>query len=47
MDIIDLFGVDFFVEGGKGGEFVWCDGFLLVVLKVGYWVVLDEFNLVF
>ncbi|KAL1775570.1 midasin isoform X1 [Sigmodon hispidus] len=44
-DITDLFGADLPVEGGKGGEFAWCDGPLLAALKVGHWVVLDELNL--
>ncbi|ERE84001.1 midasin-like protein [Cricetulus griseus] len=41
-DITDLFGADLPVEGGKGGEFAWCDGPLLSALKAGHWVVLDE-----
>lgn len=41
-DITDLFGADLPVEGGKGGEFAWCDGPLLAALKAGHWVVLDE-----
>ncbi|XP_036035518.1 midasin [Onychomys torridus] len=44
-DITDLFGADLPVEGGKGGEFAWCDGPLLAALKAGHWVVLDELNL--
>ncbi|XP_027259225.1 midasin isoform X2 [Cricetulus griseus] len=44
-DITDLFGADLPVEGGKGGEFAWCDGPLLSALKAGHWVVLDELNL--
>ncbi|XP_071469317.1 midasin isoform X1 [Marmota flaviventris] len=44
-DITDLFGGDLPVEGGKGGEFAWCDGPLLAALKAGHWVVLDELNL--
>ncbi|MBZ3875424.1 Midasin, partial [Sciurus carolinensis] len=44
-DITDLFGGDLPVEGGKGGEFAWCDGPLLAALKAGHWIVLDELNL--
>jgi midasin len=42
QDITDLFGADLPVEGGRGGEFAWCDGPLLAALKAGHWVVLDE-----
>nr|XP_033792626.1 midasin isoform X2 [Geotrypetes seraphini] len=44
-DITDLFGTDLPVEGGRGGEFAWRDGPLLVALKAGHWIVLDELNL--
>ncbi|GAA6099361.1 midasin isoform X1 [Tachysurus ichikawai] len=44
-DVTDLFGTDLPVEGGKGGEFAWCDGPLLAALKAGHWIVLDELNL--
>ncbi|TSL47560.1 Midasin [Bagarius yarrelli] len=45
QDVTDLFGTDLPVEGGKGGEFAWCDGPLLAALKAGHWIVLDELNL--
>jgi len=45
QDITDLFGADLPVEGGKGGEFAWCDGPLLAALKAGHWVVLDEVSI--
>lgn len=45
QDITDLFGADLPVEGGRGGEFAWCDGPLLAALKAGHWVVLDEVSI--
>lgn len=45
QDITDLFGADLPVEGGKGGEFAWCDGPLLAALKAGHWIVLDEVSI--
>lgn len=33
------------MEGGKAGEFAWCDGVFLQALKAGDWVLLDELNL--
>ena len=45
QDIADLFGADLPVEGGRGGEFAWCDGPLLAALKAGHWVVLDEVSI--
>ncbi|XP_028395044.1 midasin-like isoform X2 [Dendronephthya gigantea] len=44
-DISDLFGADLPVEGGQGCQFSWCDGPLLLALKSGSWIVLDELNL--
>ena len=44
-DVSDLFGADLPVEGGGGGCFEWKDGPLLVALKLGHWVILDELNL--
>ena len=41
----DLFGADFPVEGGKGGQFEWRDGPFLRALRMGDWVLLDELNL--
>ncbi|KAL2649174.1 hypothetical protein R1flu_017302 [Riccia fluitans] len=44
-DVMDLFGSDMPVEGGKSGEFCWSDGVFLQALKAGDWVLLDELNL--
>ena len=44
-DVSDLFGADLPIEGGQGGRFEWKDGPLLVALKEGHWVILDELNL--
>lgn len=44
-DLMDLLGSDLPVEGGKAGEFAWCDGIFLQALKNGDWVLLDELNL--
>ncbi|CAM6097712.1 unnamed protein product [Calypogeia fissa] len=44
-DVMDLFGSDMPVEGGKSGEFSWSDGVFLQALKAGHWVLLDELNL--
>jgi midasin (ATPase involved in ribosome maturation) len=44
-DLIDLFGTDLPVEGGKSGEFMWRDGPFLSAMKQGHWVLLDELNL--
>ncbi|KAI9221601.1 hypothetical protein BC828DRAFT_64979 [Blastocladiella britannica] len=44
-DLIDLFGSDLPVEGGKAGEFAWRDGPFLAAMKAGDWVLLDELNL--
>ncbi|KAI8840117.1 P-loop containing nucleoside triphosphate hydrolase protein [Chytriomyces cf. hyalinus JEL632] len=44
-DLMDLFGSDLPVEGGKGGEFAWRDGPFLSAMKTGQWVLLDELNL--
>lgn len=40
-----MFGADFPLEGGRGGQFEWRDGPLLRALKVGDWIMLDELNL--
>lgn len=44
-DLVDLFGSDAPVEGGKTGEFVWRDAPFLRAMKRGEWVLLDEMNL--
>lgn len=44
-DLIDLFGSDAPVEGGKAGEFVWRDAPFLRAMQRGEWVLLDEMNL--
>lgn len=44
-DLIDLFGSDSPVEGGKAGEFVWRDAPFLRAMQQGEWVLLDEMNL--
>ena len=44
-DLMDLFGADVPVEGGKGGEFAWRDAPFLSAMQNGEWVLLDELNL--
>jgi midasin len=44
-DLVDLFGSDFPVEGGKAGEFAWKDATFLQAMQGGDWVLLDEMNL--
>ncbi|EGG02722.1 uncharacterized protein MELLADRAFT_66139 [Melampsora larici-populina 98AG31] len=44
-DLLDLFGSDVPVEGGKAGEFAWKDAAFLDALQRGDWVLLDEMNL--
>ncbi|KAG9045124.1 hypothetical protein FS837_006982 [Tulasnella sp. UAMH 9824] len=44
-DLMDLYGSDLPVEGGKPGEFVWKDAAFLRALQEGDWVLLDEMNL--
>ncbi|EAL18568.1 hypothetical protein CNBJ2090 [Cryptococcus deneoformans B-3501A] len=44
-DLIDLFGSDLPVEGGKPGEFQWRDAAFLEAMQKGEWVLLDEMNL--
>ncbi|CAG8438258.1 2742_t:CDS:10 [Acaulospora morrowiae] len=44
-DLMDLFGSDFPVEGGRSGEFAWCDAPFLKAMQNGDWVLLDELNL--
>ncbi|CAG8757255.1 13426_t:CDS:1, partial [Acaulospora colombiana] len=44
-DLMDLFGSDLPVEGGRSGEFAWCDAPFLKAMKNGDWVLLDELNL--
>ncbi|KIO33006.1 hypothetical protein M407DRAFT_210453 [Tulasnella calospora MUT 4182] len=44
-DLMDLYGSDLPVEGGKSGEFVWKDAAFLRALQEGDWVLLDEMNL--
>ena len=44
-DLVDLFGADFPVEGGRTGEFAWKDATFLQAMQDGNWVLLDEMNL--
>lgn len=44
-DLIDLFGSDSPIEGGKAGEFVWRNAPFLRAMQRGEWVLLDEMNL--
>jgi midasin len=44
-DLVDLFGSDAPVEGGKAGEFAWRDAPFLRAMQKGEWVLLDEMNL--
>lgn len=44
-DLMDLFGSDVPVEGGRGGEFAWKDAPFLRSMQRGDWVLLDELNL--
>jgi midasin len=44
-DLIDLFGSDLPVVGGRPGEFAWRDAAFLTALRRGDWVLLDEMNL--
>ncbi|KAK9455864.1 hypothetical protein V1511DRAFT_320492 [Dipodascopsis uninucleata] len=44
-DLMDLFGSDSPVEGGKSGEFAWRDAPFLDAMQHGHWVLLDEMNL--
>lgn len=44
-DLIDLFGSDLPIPGGRPGEFSWHDGPFLRALKSGSWILLDELNL--
>lgn len=44
-DLIDLFGSDLPVEGGRSGEFAWKDAPFLAAMQAGDWVLLDEMNL--
>ena len=44
-DIMDLFGSDLPVEGGRPGEFEWKDAAFLRALQSGDWILLDEMNL--
>ncbi|KAK9767839.1 AAA ATPase midasin [Basidiobolus ranarum] len=44
-DLMDLFGSDLPVEGGKSGEFAWRDAPFLQAMQSGEWVLLDEINL--
>lgn len=44
-DLMDLFGSDVPVEGGKSGEFAWKDAPFLRAMQNGNWVLLDEMNL--
>jgi midasin len=44
-DLMDLFGSDLPVEGGKSGEFEWKDAPFLSAMSRGDWVLLDEMNL--
>jgi midasin len=44
-DLMDIFGSDVPVEGGRGGEFSWRDAPFLRAMQNGGWVLLDELNL--
>ncbi|CCE86035.1 Piso0_005679 [Millerozyma farinosa CBS 7064] len=44
-DLVDIFGSDIPVEGGKPGEFAWRDAPFLRAMQKGEWVLLDEMNL--
>ncbi|TFK52493.1 P-loop containing nucleoside triphosphate hydrolase protein [Heliocybe sulcata] len=44
-DLIDLFGSDLPVEGGRPGEFTWKEADFLKAMQEGSWVLLDEMNL--
>ena len=44
-DLVDLFGSDLPVDGGRPGEFAWKDAEFLKALQEGHWVLLDEMNL--
>jgi len=44
-DLMDLFGSDAPVDGGRGGEFAWKDAPFLRAMQNGDWVLLDELNL--
>ncbi|KAG8904454.1 hypothetical protein FRB99_001714 [Tulasnella sp. 403] len=44
-DLMDLYGSDLPVEGGRPGEFVWKDAAFLRAMQDGDWVLLDEMNL--
>ncbi|KAI0223469.1 AAA ATPase midasin [Massospora cicadina] len=44
-DLMDLFGTDLPVEGGRSGEFAWRDAPFLSAMRRGHWVLLDEINL--
>ncbi|KAK9894542.1 P-loop containing nucleoside triphosphate hydrolase protein [Cystobasidium minutum MCA 4210] len=44
-DLVDLFGNDSPVEGGKAGEFAWVSAPFLAAMQAGHWVLLDEMNL--
>lgn len=44
-DLVDLFGSDSPVEGGKPGEFAWVNAPFLAAMQEGHWVLLDEMNL--
>lgn len=44
-DLMDLFGSDVPVEGGRAGQFQWRDAPFLRAMQKGEWVLLDEMNL--
>lgn len=44
-ELIDLFGTDYPVEGGRSGSFAWKEAAFLQSMRNGDWVLLDEMNL--
>ncbi|WFC97593.1 hypothetical protein MYAM1_000308 [Malassezia yamatoensis] len=44
-ELLDLFGAELPVEGGRAGEFAWRPAAFLKAMQAGDWVLLDEMNL--
>ena len=44
-ELVDLFGAELPVEGGRPGEFAWRPAAFLEAMQAGHWVLLDEMNL--